>query len=34
MDTLNAIFIMAIIVMDGFNLWLYSKPAKKWLKEL
>ncbi len=34
MDTLSAIFIIAIIVVGGFNLWLGSKPGKKWLKEL
>lgn len=34
MDTLSAIFIIGIIVVGGFNLWLYSKSGKKWLKGL
>lgn len=34
MEMLEAIFIVGIVIVICFNLWTYTKPGKKWLKEL
>lgn len=31
---LLVVYIMCIIVGGGFLAWLYTKPGKKWLKDL
>ena len=34
MDMLLMVYIMCIIVGGAFLVWLYTKPGKKWLKDL
>ena len=34
METLTSFFILGSVLGGAFLIWLYTKPGKKWLKDL